>query len=108
MKSVNWAYPAGGGPVDRRPQHLRAARQDARRSSSINGHIYNRGQRQDFDTWAQLGNRGWGYPDVLPYFKRMEARSARATRPIAGARAASPSPPWTGTIRSARPSWKAP
>ena len=43
-------------------------------SSSINGHIYNRGQRQDFDTWAQLGNRGWGYPDVLPYFKRMERR----------------------------------
>ena len=43
-------------------------------SSSINGHIYNRGQRQDFDTWAQLGNRGWGYPDVLPYFKRLERR----------------------------------
>ena len=43
-------------------------------SSSINGHIYNRGQRQDFDTWAQMGNRGWGYPDVLPYFKRMERR----------------------------------
>ena len=43
-------------------------------SSSINGHIYNRGQRQDFDTWAQLGNRGWGYPDVLPYFRRMERR----------------------------------
>jgi choline dehydrogenase len=43
-------------------------------SSSINGHIYNRGQRFDFDNWAQRGNRGWGYADVLPYFRRMERR----------------------------------
>ncbi len=43
-------------------------------SSSINGHIYNRGQRNDFNTWAQLGNRAWGYADVLPYFKRLERR----------------------------------
>ncbi len=43
-------------------------------SSSINGHIYNRGQRMDFDTWAQMGNRGWGFADVLPYFKRSERR----------------------------------
>jgi choline dehydrogenase len=43
-------------------------------SSSINGHVYNRGQRMDFDTWAQLGNRGWGYADVLPYFRRIECR----------------------------------
>jgi choline dehydrogenase-like flavoprotein len=43
-------------------------------SSAINGHIYNRGQRMDFDTWAQMGNRGWGYADVLPYFRRMERR----------------------------------
>jgi choline dehydrogenase len=43
-------------------------------SSSINGHIYNRGQRMDYDTWAQMGNRGWGYADVLPYFRRMERR----------------------------------
>jgi choline dehydrogenase len=43
-------------------------------SSSINGHNYNRGQPMDFDTWAQLGNRGWGYADVLPYFRRMERR----------------------------------
>ncbi len=43
-------------------------------SSSINGHIYNRGQRLDFDGWAQRGNRGWGYADILPYFKRTERR----------------------------------
>jgi choline dehydrogenase len=43
-------------------------------SSSINGHIYNRGQRLDFDGWAQRGNRGWGYADVLPYFRRSENR----------------------------------
>ena len=43
-------------------------------SGSLNGHIYNRGQHQDYDTWAQLGNRGWGYRDVLPYFKRSEGR----------------------------------
>jgi len=43
-------------------------------SSSINGMIYNRGQRADFDHWAQRGNRGWGYVDVLPYFKRTERR----------------------------------
>jgi choline dehydrogenase len=43
-------------------------------SSSINGHIYNRGQPMDFDTWAQFGNRGWGYADVLPYFRKAEGR----------------------------------
>jgi choline dehydrogenase len=41
-------------------------------SSSINGLIYIRGQRQDFDYWRQLGCLGWGYDDVLPYFRRAE------------------------------------
>jgi choline dehydrogenase-like flavoprotein len=41
-------------------------------SSSINGMIYVRGQPEDFDHWAQLGNRGWSWDDVLPYFKRAE------------------------------------
>lgn len=43
-------------------------------SGSINGHAYNRGQSMDFDSWSQMGNRGWGYADVLPYFKRSERR----------------------------------
>jgi len=41
-------------------------------SSSINGLIYIRGQRQDFDHWAALGNPGWGHADVLPYFIKSE------------------------------------
>ena len=47
-------------------------------SSSINGHLYVRGQARDFDTWAQLGNRGWSYDDVLPYFRRSEDRATGA------------------------------
>jgi choline dehydrogenase len=38
-------------------------------SSAINGMVWVRGQRQDYDHWAQLGNRGWSYQDVLPIFK---------------------------------------
>ncbi len=41
-------------------------------SSSINGLIYVRGQPEDFDHWAQLGNRGWSWDDILPYFKKAE------------------------------------
>jgi choline dehydrogenase len=42
-------------------------------SSAINGMAFVRGQARDFDTWAQMGNQGWSYEDVLPFFKRMEA-----------------------------------
>ena len=42
-------------------------------SSAINGLAFVRGQAQDFDTWAQMGNRGWSYADVLPFFKRIES-----------------------------------
>ena len=40
--------------------------------SSINGMIYMRGQSRDYDQWRQLGNAGWGWEDVLPYFLRSE------------------------------------
>jgi choline dehydrogenase len=42
-------------------------------SSAINGLAFVRGQAQDFDTWAQMGNPGWAYDGVLPFFRRMEA-----------------------------------
>jgi choline dehydrogenase len=46
--------------------------------SSINGMIYMRGQARDYDGWRQMGNRGWGWDDVLPYFKKSEDFSAGA------------------------------
>jgi choline dehydrogenase len=47
-------------------------------SSSINGMVFVRGQAQDYDTWAQLGNRGWSYREVLPIFRDMESYQGSA------------------------------
>ena len=72
--NINWLYQS-------EPSHWTGGRKiDVPRgktlggSSSINGHIYNRGQRMDFDSWSQRGNQGWGYADALPYFQRCERR----------------------------------
>lgn len=74
MKSINWAYQQEVGPYTGGRSIYAPRGKTLGGSSSINGHIYNRGQRMDFDTWAQMGNRGWGYADVLPYFRRLEKR----------------------------------
>ncbi len=47
-------------------------------SSSINGLLYIRGQREDYDQWRQMGNAGWSYDDVLPYFRRSESQERGA------------------------------
>ncbi len=47
--------------------------------SSINGLIYIRGQREDYDHWAALGNSGWSYDDLLPYFIRSERNQRGAS-----------------------------
>ena len=44
-------------------------------TSSINGMVYIRGQREDYDGWAALGNKGWSYEEVLPYFLRSEHKA---------------------------------
>ncbi len=70
--AVNWCYTSepDEGSGGRRIEVPRGTMLGG--SSSINGMVYIRGQAQDYDHWAQLGNRGWSYQDVLPIFKRME------------------------------------
>ena len=53
-------------------------------SSSINGMVFVRGQSQDYDTWAQLGNRGWSYREVLPIFRDMESFQGEADEEYRG------------------------
>jgi choline dehydrogenase len=48
-------------------------------TSSLNGMVYIRGHRRDFDEWRDLGHPGWGYDDVLPYFKRAEGNERGAS-----------------------------
>lgn len=72
MKAYDWGYMTEPEP------HLGGRRLVAPRgkviggSSSINGMIYVRGHAKDYDHWRDHGAAGWGYADVLPYFKRME------------------------------------
>ncbi len=51
-------------------------------SSSINGLVYIRGQHADYDRWRQLGNVGWGYDDMLPYFQARPRTSSAARTTI--------------------------
>ncbi|MCL4446632.1 MAG: GMC family oxidoreductase N-terminal domain-containing protein [Actinobacteria bacterium] len=53
-------------------------------SSAINAMIYARGHRLDYDNWAALGNPGWGYDDVLSYFKKSEANAIHRDSPYHG------------------------
>jgi choline dehydrogenase len=74
--SVNWLYASEASEWTGGRRIAAPRGKTLGGSSSINGHIYNRGQRLDFDGWAQRGNHGWGYADVLPYFRRSERRMA--------------------------------
>ena len=81
---VNWLYASepeadtGGRPIPVPRGRMLGG------SSAINGMVWVRGQRQDYDHWAQLGNRGWSYQDVLPIFKEhgeLRRRRRRNPRP---------------------------
>lgn len=69
-------------------------------SSSINGLAYTRGQAEDFDDWAALGNVGWSYREILPYFKRSERRIGESDPAYRGLDGPLPitDPDWTGDL----------
>ncbi|MGE0714859.1 MAG: GMC family oxidoreductase [Alphaproteobacteria bacterium] len=74
-KRVNWVYRTEPEPGTNDRAMLFPRGRVLGGSSSINGLLYVRGQRQDYDSWAQSGNRGWSYDDVLPYFRKAERKS---------------------------------
>jgi choline dehydrogenase len=71
-KTVNWMYQTEPEPELNNRRIYQPRGKVLGGSSSINGLVYLRGQREDFDLWRQLGNPGWGFDDVLPYFKKSE------------------------------------
>ncbi len=71
-RNVNWMYETEPEPGLDGRRIFQPRGKVLGGSSSINGLIYIRGQKEDFDLWRQLGNTGWSYEDVLPYFRRAE------------------------------------
>jgi choline dehydrogenase len=70
---VDWAYETTPQPGTAGLSHPWPQGKVLGGSSSINGMVYLRGHRNDFDNWAAQGGTGWDYEGVLPYFKKMEA-----------------------------------
>ncbi|MGA9089044.1 MAG: choline dehydrogenase [Bradyrhizobium sp.] len=71
-KSVNWMYQTEPEPGLEGRSVFQPRGKVLGGSSSINGLLYIRGQHEDYDRWRQHGNHGWGYDDVLPFFRKAE------------------------------------
>jgi choline dehydrogenase len=71
-KTVNWMYQTEAEPGLDGRSVFQPRGKVLGGSSSINGLLYIRGQHEDYDRWRQHGNHGWGFDDVLPYFKKAE------------------------------------
>jgi choline dehydrogenase len=69
---VNWLYESEPEPELNNRRIVQPRGKVLGGSSSINGLVYIRGQKEDFDHWRQLGNIGWSFEDVLPYFRKAE------------------------------------
>ena len=77
--SVDWAYQTTPQPALDGTSIFWPRGKMLGGSSSMNAQIYMRGHRLDYDAWANAGNEGWSYEDVLPYFKRSENNSRGAS-----------------------------
>ena len=79
-ESVNWKYTTEADPgINNRSSYWPRGKVIGG-SSSINAMVYIRGQHQDYDDWRELGNPGWGWDDVLPYFRKLETFSDGADK----------------------------
>ncbi len=79
-RKLNWMYESEPEPALGGRRIFQPRGKVLGGSSAINGLVYMRGQKEDFDHWRQLGNAGWGYEDVLPYFRRSEDQQRGADR----------------------------
>ena len=77
-KTVNWMYQTEPEPGLDGRTIFQPRGKVLGGSSSINGLLYVRGQHEEYDRWRQHGNGGWGYDDVLPYFKKAENQARGA------------------------------
>lgn len=68
-KALNWQYNSHDENSQNNRNIFNPRGKTLGGSSSINAMLYTRGQKEDYDHWAKLGNEGWSYDDVLPYFK---------------------------------------
>lgn len=73
MKAYDWGYSSEPEPHLNGRSLVTPRGKVVGGSSSINGMVYVRGHAKDYDYWEEQGADGWGYDDVLPYFKRMES-----------------------------------
>lgn len=79
----DWMYPTAPDPTRKNRAEIWPRGKMLGGSSSINGTIYVRGERDDYNGWSQLGNKGWSFDDLEPIFRRME-RNEKDTAEVLG------------------------